>query len=327
MRAMLCSSFDGPAALALGELPDPQPGPADVLVEVHAVSLSYMDCLMVSGQYQMRPPLPFAPGTDAAGVVIAVGKDVKRFRPGDRVATGDFTGAFAERIATNEWHATRIPDAMSFEVASVIRHAYGTAWYALVERSHLRPGETVFITGAAGGVGLACVDLAAHLGAKVIAGVGADDKADVVRRYGAAEVLNYRREDLRSRIKELTGGRGVDVCFDMLGGEVFDHMTRLMAWNGRLMPIGFVGGKIPSVPMNLPLLKNFSIVGVFMGAAMKRDPEAISRMYDEVMQLAAAGALKPLIQEVLPLAQAPQAMQRLLDRQVQGRIVLRVHGS
>ncbi len=207
------------------------------------------------------------------------------------------------------------------------RHAYGTAWYALVERAHLQHGETVFITGAAGGVGLACVDLAAHLGARVIAGIGSDDKADVVRRYGAAEVLNYRSEDLRSRIKDLTGGRGVDVCFDMLGGEVFDQMTRLMAWNGRLMPIGFVGGKIPSVPMNLPLLKNYSIVGVFMGAAMKRDPEATSLMYDEVMRLAAEGALKPLVQEVLPLARAPQAMRRLLQRQVQGRIVLRVHGA
>jgi NADPH2:quinone reductase len=327
VRAMLCTSFDGPAALAFGELPDPQPGPADVLVEVHAASLSYMDCLMVSGQYQMRPPLPFAPGTDAAGVVIAVGEDVKRFRVGDRVATGDFVGAFAERIATHEWQATRIPDGLSFEAASVVRHAYGTAWYALVERAHLQAGETVLITGAAGGVGLACVELAAHLGATVIAGIGADDKADVVRRYGAADVLNYRREDLRSRIKALTGGRGVDVCVDMLGGEVFDQMTRLMAWDGRLMPIGFVGGTIPSVPMNLPLLKNYSIVGAFMGAAMKRDPEAIGRMYDEVMRLAAQGVLKPLVQEVLPLAQAPQAMQRLLQRQVQGRIVLRVRGA
>jgi NADPH2:quinone reductase len=327
MRAMVCSSFDGPAALAVGELPDPRPGPSDVLVEVHAVSLSYMDCLMVSGRYQMRPPLPFAPGTDAAGVVVAVGNEVTRFRPGDRIACGDFIGAFAERIAVNHWQGTRIPDSLSYEVASTVRHAYGTAWYALVNRAHLQAGETVLVTGAAGGTGLACVDLAVHLGAKVIAGIGADDKAEIVRRYGATAVLNYRRDDVRAKIKQLTDGRGVDVCFETVGGELFEHMTRLMAWNGRLMPIGFAGGKIPSVSMNLPLLKNYSIVGVFTGAAMKHDPEATGRMYDELMRLTAEGALKPLIQEVLPLSQAPQAMQRLLDRKVNGRIVLRVHAE
>ncbi|MEO7855003.1 MAG: NADPH:quinone oxidoreductase family protein [Rubrivivax sp.] len=327
MRAMACSSFDGPAALAMGELPEPTPGALDVLVEVHAVSLSYMDCLMVSGQYQMRPPLPFAPGTDAAGVVVEVGKDVTRFRVGDRIACGDFFGAFAERIAVNEWQGTRIPDGLSFEVAATVRHAYGTAWYALVERARLQAGETLLVTGAAGGIGLASVDLAVHLGAKVIAGVGADEKADIVRQYGATAVLNYRRDDIRAKIKEFTGGRGVDVCFEVVGGELFDQMTRLMAWNGRLMPIGFAGGKIPSVPMNLPLLKNYSIVGVFTGAAMKHDPEATGRMYDELMRLTAEGALKPLIQEVLPLSQAPQAMQRLLDRKVNGRIVLRVNDA
>jgi len=244
MRAVVCSSFNGPAALAMGELPEPRPGPSDVLVQVHAVSLSYMDCLMVSGQYQMRPALPFAPGTDAAGVVVATGNAVTRFRPGDRIACGDFFGAFAERIAVDEWQGTRIPDALSFEVASTVRHAYGTAWYALVERAHLRAGETVLVTGAAGGTGLASVDLAVHLGAKVIAGIGDDEKAEIVRRYGAAAVLNYRREDVRAKIKQFTDGRGVDVCFETVGGELFEHMTRLMAWNGRLMPIGFAGGTI-----------------------------------------------------------------------------------
>lgn len=311
----------------MGELPDLQPGARDVLVDVHATSLTFMDCLMVSGQYQLRPPLPFAPGTEAAGVVLAVGKDVTRFRPGDRVACGEYIGTFAERVAFDESLITHVPDGLSFEVASTVRHAYGTAWYALVERARLQPGETVFITGAAGGVGLASVDLAVHLGARVIAGVGDDEKVDVVRRYGAAEVLNYRREDIRQRIKELTGGHGVDVCFESLGGEVFDQMTRLMAWNGRLMPIGFAGGKVPSVPMNLPLLKNYSIVGVFTGAAFKREAATANRMHDELMRLTAAGALKPLIQEVLPLDQAPQAMQRVLERKVTGRIVLRVRDA
>ena len=327
MRALVCSSFDGPAALTMGELPEPQPGPRDLLVDVHAASLTFMDCLMVSGQYQLRPPLPFAPGTEAAGVVLAAGGDVTRFRPGDRVACGEYVGAFAERMAIDESLVTRIPDGLSFEVAATVRHAYGTAWYALVERAHLRAGETVFVSGAAGGVGLATVDLAAHLGARVIAGIGDDDKAEVVRRYGAAAALNYRREDLRSRIKELTSGQGVDVCFESVGGEVFDQMTRLMAWNGRLMPIGFAGGRVPSVPMNLPLLKNYSIVGVFTGAAFKREPDVTQRMHDELMRLTALGSLKPLIQDVVPLEAAPQAMQRLLERKVTGRIVMRMRDA
>lgn len=232
MRAVICRSFDGPSALVFGDLPDPVPGPSDVLVDVHAASVSYMDYLMVSGQYQMRPQTPFSPGTDAAGIVRAVGSDVTRFRPGDRIACGDFFGAYAETLAVDEWYGTRIPDEVSFETASTIRHVYGTAWYALVERAQLQAGETVFITGAAGGVGLATVDLARHLGATVIAGIGSDDKAAIVRRYGAREVVNYRNEDVRARIKELTDGRGVDVCFEMVGGELFEQMARLMAWGG-----------------------------------------------------------------------------------------------
>ncbi len=324
MRAVVCTSFDGPAALTVGEMPDPRPGPAEVLVEVRAVSVTFMDYLMVSGKYQMRPQTPFVPGTDAAGVVVEVGQDVTRFKVGDRIACGDFHGAYAERLAVNQWYATRIPEAVSFEAASTIRHVYGTAWYGLVERGQLKAGETVFVTGATGGVGLATVDLARHLGASVIAGVGSDDKAEIVRRYGASEVINYRTEDVRERIKAVTGGRGVDVCFEMLGGDIFDQMTRLMAWKGRLMPIGFVGGTIPSVPMNLPLLKNYSIVGVFYGAAMRNEPEATAAMYDQLMRLAADGAIHPHVQAVMRLDDASKAMQMIADRQVQGRVVLSV---
>ncbi len=324
MRAVLCNSFDGPSALTVGEIAEPRPGPTEVLVDVHAASVTFMDLLMVSGQYQMRPPTPFVPGTDAAGVVVEVGKDVTRFKVGDRIACGDFYGAYAERVAVSQWFATRIPQSLTYEAASTIRHVYGTAWYALVERAQLKAGETVFVTGAAGGVGLATVDLARHLGATVIAGVGSDDKAEIVRRYGASAVINYSTEDLRTRIKAITGGRGVDVCFEMLGGEIFDQMTRLMAWKGRLMPIGFVSGKIPSVPMNLPLLKNYSIVGVFYGAAMRNEPEAAAQMYDTLMQLAAECAIKPFVQKVVRLEEAVGAMQMVADRKVQGRVVLKV---
>jgi NADPH2:quinone reductase len=327
MRAVVCSAFNGPSELTFGELPEPRPGPTDVLIDVRAASVTFMDYLMVSGQYQMRPPTPFAPGTDAAGIVVEVGKDVTRFEVGDRVACGDFYGAYAERVAVSQWFATRIPETVTFEVASTIRHVYGTAWYALVERGQLKAGETVFVTGAAGGVGLATVDLARHLGAKVIAGVGSDDKVAIVRRYGASEVINYRTEDVRERIRAITGNRGVDICFEMIGGEIFDQMTRLIAWNGRLMPIGFVGGKIPSVPMNLPLLKNYSIVGVFYGAAMRNEPEATALMYDKLMRLAADGSIQPFVQTVMRLDQAVEAMHMVANRQVQGRVVLRVQSE
>lgn len=324
MRSILCESFDGLSALRVGELPDPRPRAHEVLVDVHAASVTHMDCLMVSGQYQMRPPTPFAPGTDAAGVVIEVGAEVTRFEVGDRIACGDFYGAYAERIAVDAWYGTRIPDNVSFEVASTVRHVYGTAWYALVECARLEPGETIFVTGASGGVGLATVDLARHLGARVIAGVSSVEKSEIVRRYGASEVIHYGCEDVRERIQATTGGRGVDVCLEMLGGEIFDQMTRLMAWKGRLIPIGFVGGRIPAVPMNLPLLKNYSIIGAFYGASMRKEPHAMAKVYDELMHLVARGALRPFVQSVVPLDLAVEAMQQVIGRKVQGRVVLRV---
>lgn len=272
----------------------------------------------------MRPATPLAPGTDAAGIVAAVGPQVTRFRPGDRVTGGRWTGAYAERIVVDEWEAARVPDGLSLEVASTIRHAYGTAWYGLVERAKLQSGETVLVTGAAGGVGLAAVDLARHLNARVIAAVGSPEKAALVREYGAAEVVNYRDEDLKARIKELTVGVGVDVCFELVGGEVFAQMARLMAWEGRLMPIGFVGGEVPSVPMNLPLLKNYSIVGVSVGAANVKQPRKSARMFDTLAELAAAGAIRPHVQAIMPLEHAGEALRAVGDRRVHGRIVLAV---
>jgi NADPH:quinone reductase len=254
MKAVLCSTFTGPDDLRVGEIEEPKPADDEILIDVHAASVSFMDHLLVSGLYQMRPSTPFAPGTEAAGIVVTVGEKITRFQPGDRVACGNWTGGYAERMVAKEWKSVRLPAGVAFETAATVWHNYGTAYYALVDSARARHGETVFITGAAGGVGLAAVDLARHLGLCVIAGVGSDDKADLVRRYGACDVINYRRENLRERIKSITGGEGVDICFDNVGGTIFEQMARLMKWGGRLMPIGFTSGQIPSVPMNLPLL-------------------------------------------------------------------------
>ena len=322
MRAVLCRAFTGAKDLSISEIDEPQPGSDEILVDVHAASVSFMDHLLVSGLYQMRPPTPFVPGTEAAGVVIAVGEGVTRFRPGDRVACGHWTGGYAERMIAKECKSVRLPAGVAFEPAATLLHNYGTAYYALIERARAQPGETVFITGAAGGVGLAAVDLAVHSGLRVIAGVGSDDKAGLVRDYGAGDVINYRSEDLRERIKSITAGDGVDLCFDNVGGVIFEQMARLMAWGGRLMPIGFTSGRISSVPMNLPLLKNYSIIGVFAGARAEKYPAQALRMNDTLVQLLAAGRIRPHIDRVLPLDQVKDALRAVADRAVQGRIVL-----
>jgi NADPH2:quinone reductase len=324
MRAVLCSAFTGPEDLRIGEIEEPKPASDEILVEVHAASISFMDQLLVSGLYQMRPQTPFVPGTEAAGIVIAVGEGVTRFQPGDRVACSNWTGGYAERVVAKEWKSVRLPAGVAFETAATVLHNYGTAYCALTVGARAVPGETVFITGAAGGVGLAAVDLAGHLGLSAIAGVGSDDKAGLVREYGACDVINYRTEDLRERIKSISGGEGVDICFDNVGGTIFEQMARLMKWGGRLMPIGFTSGQIPSLPMNLPLLKGYSIVGVFAAAWAEKFPEQAVRMNDTLAQLLAEGKIRPHIDRVLPLEQVKEGMRAVADRAVRGRIVLKI---
>jgi NADPH2:quinone reductase len=324
MRAVLCSAFTGPEDLRVGEIEEPKPAADEILIEVHAASVSFMDHLMVSGLYQMRPPTPFVPGTEAAGIVVAVGGKVTRFQLGDRVACGSWTGGYAERMVARESKSVRLPAGVGFETAATVWHNYGTAYYALVEGARAQRGETVFVSGAAGGVGLAAVDLARHLGLRVVAGVGSDDKAALVRGYGASDVINYRSEDLRARIKSMSGGEGVDIFFDNVGGTLFEQMARLMKWGGRMLPIGFTSGQIPSVPMNLPLLKNYSIVGVFTGAWVEKFPEQAARMNDTLAQWLAEGKIRPHIDRVLPLEQVREAMRAVANRTVQGRIVLQI---
>jgi NADPH2:quinone reductase len=322
MRAVLCTAFEGIKSLSIGEAAEPRPKPDEVLIDVHAASVSYMDYLMISGGYQMRPPLPYVPGTDAAGVVVAVGSKVDRFRPGDRVTCGGWYGGFAEQMTAKAGRTSRLPDNVDFGVGSTLLHIYLTAYYSLVQRGRVEPGETVLVTGASGGVGLACVELAHLLGARVIAAVGSDAKASIVRDYGADEVINYSSEDVRDRVKALTAGEGIDVCIDNVGGSLFGTLARLMRWNGRLLPVGFAGGEVPSLPMNLPLLKNYSIVGVFTGAWADRFPDESSRAADVVLAWVSEGKLRPRIDRVLPLERAAEAMRAIENRSVAGRIVL-----
>jgi NADPH2:quinone reductase len=324
MRAILCNAFEGIKALSLGEAAEPCLAANEVLIDVHAASVSYMDYLMTCGGYQMRPALPYTPGTDAAGVVVACGDQVTRFRRGDRVSCGGWFGGFAERMVAKESSTTRLPDNVDFAVGSTIRHAYLTAWYSLIERARLQAGETVLVTGAAGGIGLACVEVAHLLDARVIAVVGSAAKTAIVRKYGADEVVDHSREDLRQRVKVLTGDEGLDICVENVGGTLFTTLARLMRWNGRLMPIGFTSGEIPSVAMNLPLLKNYSIVGVFIGPWMERFPDDAGRAAETIMAWVGEGKLRPHIDRVLPLECAAEAMGAIANRTVQGRIVLRV---
>jgi NADPH:quinone reductase len=324
MRAVLCHSFDGIKSLSIGEAAEPSPGEDEVLIDVHAASVSYMDYLMIRGGYQLRPPLPYVPGTDAAGIVVAVGRQVERFRPGDRVACEGWFGGFAERMIAKASRTTRLPDNVDFVSGSTLLHVYLTAWYALVERAQLQSGETVLITGAAGGVGLACVELAHLVGARVIAAVGAATKASVARDYGAENVIDYSCEDVRERVNTLTSGKGLDVCVDNIGGPLFITLARTMGWNGRLMPIGFASGEIPSLPMNLPLLKNYSIVGIFTGAWAEKYPDDASSAANRLMALVGEGKLHPHVDRVLPLERAAEAMSSVAERKVKGRTVLQV---
>lgn len=322
MKAIVCRGFGTADSLGLGDIEAPVPKQGEVLVNVHSAAVTFMDVLMVSGNYQMRPPLPFVPGTDASGVVAAVGEGVTRLKVGDRVAGGSWFGAWGQQMVLNEFNAIPLPPEVDFAMGAAVRHGYGTAHYALVERAQLRAGETVFVSGAAGGVGLAAVDLARHLGAHVIAGVGSADKEACVRGRGAADVINYGQENLKDRIKAITGGAGVDVFFDNVGGEVFGAMSRLMNWGGRILPIGFTSGEIPTMPLNLPLLKGYSVVGAFWGAWTQRHPQQSAEADEALVKLVAAGQLRPLVAQRLPLEDFADAIESLRQRRVQGRIVL-----
>jgi NADPH2:quinone reductase len=322
MRAVLCHAFGPPESLTLEERPDPEPGPGQVRVNVVAAALNFPDVLMIEGKYQSQPPFPFSPGGEFAGVVSALGPDVTEFAPGERVFGGSGSGAFVERIAVPVAALRRIPPGMTFEQASGFSTTYGTSYHALVQRAALAPGETLLVLGAAGGVGLAAVQIGKALGARVIAAASSAEKLAVAAGAGADVLIDYSDGELKEKVKAATDGRGADVIYDPVGGDLFDQCMRSIAWNGRVLVVGFTGGHIPRVPINLILLKGCQVVGVFYGAFAARDRATNDRNFGHLLELFAAGRLDPRVGRVYPMAEYAAALRCLSGRQALGKVVL-----
>ena len=322
MRAVLCKEFGPPEKLVVEEVPSPAAGKGEVRIDVHAAAVNFPDLLIIQNKYQFKPPLPFSPGGEVAGVVREVGAGVTAIKPGDRVLATTMWGGFAEEVAVDESRVAPIPDAMDFATAAAFFMAYGTSHHALVDRAHLKAGETLVVLGAAGGVGLAAVEIGKVLGARVIACASADDKLEVCKEHGADEVINYAREDLKERMKELTRGSGADVVYDPVGGQLSEAALRSTAWEGRFLVVGFAGGDIPRIPLNLVLLKGCQIVGVFWGSFIAREPEKNRANLAELVRWFEEKKIRPHISETFPLERAADALNAMAARKVKGKVVL-----
>jgi len=322
MKALYCREFGPEENMKVEEIDDPALADGHVLIDVKAAGLNFPDLLCVRGEYQFKPPTPFVPGGEGAGVVSAVADDVTGLAPGDRVCFNGLTGAFASKVASPAGAVTRIPDSMSFEEAAGLTVVYATSYYALKQRAQLQPGETVLVLGAAGGVGLATVELAKAMGARVIAAASTDEKLAITREHGADETINYSTEDLKARMKETTGGQGANVIYDPVGGDLAELAFRSIAWEGRHLVIGFASGPIPKLPLNLPLLKGASAVGVFWGAWAMRDPKAHHQNMSELFEMFEAGKIKPHVAGAYPLEKFLEAFQELSGRRAIGKVVL-----
>lgn len=322
MKAVLCREHGPPESLVVADLPDPEAAEGQVVIDVRACGVNFPDVLVIENKYQFKPPLPFSPGAEVAGIVSECGAGVKGFAIGDRVLGSCGMGGFVERIAVPERAAIKIPDAMSFDEAAAFLMTYGTSHYALADRGALKAGETLLVLGAAGGVGLAAVELGKTLGARVIAAASSPEKLAVCSDHGADEVIDYEKEDLRKRIKELTDGHGVDVLYDPVGGDYAEPALRSMAWGGRYLVIGFASGEIPRLPLNLTLLKGCSIVGVFWGSFTARDPKRHLQYVAELMQLYEAGKLRPHISARYSFDEVALALRDLSERRARGKILL-----
>jgi NADPH2:quinone reductase len=324
MKAVLCKAYGPPESLVVEEVPSPEPGPGEVIVAVKAASVNFPDVLIIQNKYQFKPALPFSPGSEVAGVVKAIGDGVTNVRAGDRVMGFTTYGAFAEEVKTDAARLLPLPEGMDFTSAAAFGLTYATSDHALRDRGQLAPGETLLVLGAAGGVGLAAIEIGKALGARVIAAASTDDKLDVCRAHGADETINYATEDLRERIKSLTGVRGVDVVYDPVGGAYTEPALRSLAWRGRLLVVGFAAGDIPKIPLNLTLLKGCSIVGVFWGEFTRREPQRFAESMQQLGRWYAEGRLKPHVSQTFPLERAADALTLMASRQVKGKVVLTV---
>lgn len=322
MKALYCREFGPEENLKVEEVDDPVLPPGHVMIDVKAAGLNFPDLLCVRGEYQFKPPTPFVPGGEGAGVIAAMADDVSGFEIGDRVCFNGLTGAFASKVASPAPAVIKIPDSMSFEEAAGLTVVYATSYYALKQRAKLQAGETVLVLGAAGGVGLATVELAKAMGAKVIAAASTDEKLAVAKEHGADEGINYSGEDLKARAKELTGGQGVDVIYDPVGGELAESAFRAIGWEGRHLVIGFASGPIPKLPLNLPLLKGASAVGVFWGAWAMRDPKGHYGNMRELFDFYEAGKIKPHVASTYALEDFLTAFGELSGRKAIGKVIL-----
>ena len=322
MKAVLCKQFGPPESLVIEDIPSPKPGAGEAVITMKAASLNFPDVLVIQNKYQFKPPLPFSPGSELAGVVKEVGPDVKNVKAGDKVIAFTTYGAFAEEVKTEAHRLIPLPPKMDFSTGAAFLLTYGTSDHALRDRAQLKAGETLLVLGAAGGVGLAAIEIGKALGARVIACASTDDKLAVCKEHGADEGINYATEDLRERIKTLTNGKGVDVVYDAVGGPYSEPAFRSIAWRGRLLVVGFAAGDIPKLPLNLALLKGASIVGVFWGDFARREPKAFGESIAQLGRWYAEGKLKPHVSQTFPLAKAVDALKLMAARQVKGKVVL-----
>jgi NADPH2:quinone reductase len=322
MKALVCKQFGPIEDVALEELPSPEPGPGEVLVEVRAAGVNFPDLLAIQGKYQIRSEPPFTPGAELSGVVAKLGEGVEDFSVGDEVVGIFAGGAFAEQCVVEASNLFPKPASISFEQAAGLSITYGTSYYALKQLAKLEAGETVLVLGAAGGVGTSAVQLAKAMGARVIAAASTAEKLAFAVRAGADETINYSDEDLRERLKALTGGKGPDVIYDPVGGDLSETAFRSIAWGGRFLVIGFAAGDIPSMPLNLPLLKCASIIGVFWGSWIKRFPDEGAANFRELADMLSGGRLDLLVTEVYPLADYRDAFRAIAGRRARGKVIL-----
>lgn len=321
MKAIVCQEHGGVEKLVLKVLPEPIPGKNEIRVDIKACSVNFPDTLIIQGLYQFKPPLPFTPGSDIAGVVSAIGEGVTNHKVGDEVFGMVPNGGFAEQVIASKHMCFPKPLGMDYDIAASFMMAYGTSYHALKDRAKLKKGETLLVLGASGGVGLAAVELGKIAGAKVIAAASTEEKLQLCKEQGADEFINYTTEDLKTRIKDLTDGNGVDVVYDPVGGAYSEAALRGMAWKGRFLVVGFPAG-IASIPLNLPLLKGCEIMGVFWGSFTMREPQNNLQNTMELIQMYADGKLHPHIDKRYTLKETPQALQDMMDRKVKGKIII-----
>ena len=323
MKAVICKEHGMPEKLELAQdWPEPEVGEQDILIDIKAAGLNFPDVLMIQGKYQMQPDMPFIPGGECAGVVSAVGAKVSRFKVGDKVISAGGSGAFCQKIAVNELGAFPMPEGLSFEQAAGVSITYFTSYYALKQRADLQPGETMLVLGAAGGVGTSAIELGKQMGAKVIAAASTDEKLELCKKLGADEVINYSKENLKDAIKALTGGKGVDVVYDPVGGDYAEPAIRGMAWNGRYLVIGFASGPIPRIALNLTLLKGCALVGVFWGRFAAEEPEVNLKNVEALWELFASGKISPVVTDSFPIEQYEEAFNCMIERRARGKVII-----